>query len=74
MIPQKVLIELHDRWEPECSQKEPAYRAATCVVCARPMRKMFHVWLNHRSKITRRKVTKELHFCRKCGEAYGLEV
>ena len=74
MIDQKVLIALHDRWEPECSNKEPAYREATCVVCARPMRKMWHVWLNHRSGITRRKVTKELHFCRQCGRKYGLKV
>lgn len=73
-IPQRVLIGLHDRWEPEASSSTPSYRAATCVVCARPMHKMWHVWLNHRSGVTRRKVTKELHFCRECGADYGLEV
>lgn len=75
MIDQRTLIALHDRWEREerCSEKPPAYREATCVVCARPMRKMWHVWLNHRSGVTRRRVTKELHFCRECGKGYGLE-
>lgn len=69
---QDVLIRLHDKWEPEASQSSPKYRAATCVVCARPVHKMWHVWLNHRSGITRRRVTKELHFCRECGKDYGL--
>jgi hypothetical protein len=73
MIDQEVLIALHDRWEPECSQSEPSYRAATCVDCAQPMDRMWHVWLNHESSVTGRLVTKELHFCSECGPKYGLE-
>lgn len=72
MISQEELIRLHDQWEPECSNKEPAYRPATCVVCARPMTSMWHLWLNHESAVTGRLVTKELHMCLVCGEGYGL--
>lgn len=70
---QKVLIALHDQWEPECSAKQPEFREATCAGCGRKVRKMWHVWLNHRSGITRRKVTKEIHLCRRCGAKHGLK-
>lgn len=63
---QEQLIALHDQWEPECSQKEPSYRHATCVICGHAVNRMWHLWLNHESAVTGRLVTKELHMCWLC--------
>lgn len=65
-IPQEVLVELANRWEPEASSSPIGFRKATCVVCAAPMVEMFHIWIKDGG------FKKELHMCLECGEGYGL--
>ena len=74
MISQQTLIELHDKYEPKVSESLPTFRMATCVECGWRMVEMWHVWLNHESAVTGRQVTKELHFCKDCGQKHGLVV
>lgn len=59
-IPQPTLLEMVNRWEPQASSSEPAYRAATCVQCAEPMTEMWHVWLGDGG------FKKEVHLCWDC--------
>jgi hypothetical protein len=45
----------------------PQYRQSLCSVCLKPKNKFWHIWLVEGG------YKKEIHICRKCGKAYGLE-
>lgn len=64
---QQTLVDLANRWEPEASNSPPGFRRATCVVCAREMESMWHLWLEDGG------FKKEIHACRECGRDLGLE-
>lgn len=66
-VPQSVLVELAERWEPEASASPPGFRRATCVICGRPMESMWHLWIHEGG------FKKELHACKECGLGLGLE-
>lgn len=59
-ISQKVLLKLAEKWEPDASNSQQTYREATCVVCSRPMHKMWHCWLKEGG------FKKEIHVCANC--------
>lgn len=66
MLTREQVSALANSWEPEASQSTVKFRKATCVMCARPMSKMWHIWLDDGE------FKKEIHMCKKCGKARGL--
>lgn len=67
-ISQRALYWLAMRWEPSASASPPSYRRATCVVCGKPMWRMWHLWISYHDHGTR--FIKEIHMCRRCGKPY----
>lgn len=64
---QGALADLANQWEPEASASPPSFRRATCVVCAQPMERMWHLWLQEGG------FKKEIHMCARCGMDHSLD-
>ena len=68
-LPQRERLRLAMHWEigPYPASSSPdGFRLATCVVCARPMVAMWHLWVIGAS------IKKEIHMCAFCAtDIYG---